>query len=265
MAKTLVTGATGFTGGALARRLVQRGEQVVAFVRSRDNAATLERMGVDCRVVDIKNREQVGDQFTGIDRVYHIAAAYRAEHADRDEFHWVNVEGTRHLLDAAVHARIRRFVHCSTVGVQGQIDDPPADEDYRFNPGDHYQQTKLEGELLARTYFSRGLPGTVVRPVGIYGPGDARFLKLVRGIDRGYFVMIGSGRTLYHMTYIDDLIDGILLAGTRKEGVGEAFTVAGERWTSIRELVDVIADVLGKSRPRLRVEMMPALPASRRF
>ena len=72
--KILVTGATGFTGGALARRLVQRGEQVVAFVRSRDNAATLVRMGVDCRVVDIKNREQVGDQFTGIDRVYHIAA-----------------------------------------------------------------------------------------------------------------------------------------------------------------------------------------------
>ena len=79
----------------------------------------------------------------------------------------------------------------------------------------------LVGELSALySAFARGLPGTVVRPVGIYGPGDTRFLKLFRAIARGRFAMIGSGRTLYHMTYVDDLLEGLLLAARHPAGVG---------------------------------------------
>lgn len=262
MGKTLVTGATGFTGSALCKRLVHDGEDVLAFVRSLHRAAPLEAIGVECRVVDIKSPEQINDNFHGVDRVYHIAAAWRTEHPDQDEFRLVNVEATRHLLDAAVRAGVRRFLHCSTVGVQGEIEDPPADEEYRFRPGDHYQETKLEGELLAREYFSRGLPGTVVRPVGIYGPGDTRFLKLFRPISRGYFVMIGSGRTLYHLTYIDDLVEGIVRAARQDGGLGEAFTIAGAEYTTIRELVDRIAFALGRSRPRLRIPFLPVFVAA---
>jgi nucleoside-diphosphate-sugar epimerase len=157
---------------------------------------------------------------------------------------------------------VTRFIHCSTVGVQGQIDDPPAAEDYRFAPGDHYQQSKLDGELLALEYAGRGLPLVVVRPVGIYGPGDLRFLKLFRSIHRGRFVMIGSGRSLYHLTYIDDLIDGFVLAGASPAAVGEVFTIAGPRYTTLRELVGMIADALGRPHPRLRVPFAPVYAAS---
>jgi nucleoside-diphosphate-sugar epimerase len=261
--KTLITGATGFTGGNLCRRLVKDGEQVVAFVspasiRGKGQIIQgLVSIGVECREVDIKLRDQVLTSFEDIGRVYHLAAAYRTEHACRDEFRLVNVEGTRNLLDAAKNGGVERFVHCSTVGVQGEIKDPPADEEYRFEPGDHYQESKLEGEQLARNYFREGLPGTVVRPVGIYGPGDTRFLKLFRAVNSGHFVMIGSGETLYHMTYIDDLVEGFVLCGRKAEALGEVFTIGGEGYGTINELVNQIADVLGKPHPRLRVPWTP--------
>jgi len=262
MSKILVTGATGFTGGHLCDRLIKDGEQVVAFVRETSNTDHLQKIGVECRVVDIRDPRSVRDNFYDIDRVYHIAAAWRSEHADREEFHRVNVVATQNLLEAAKSADIKMFVHCSTVGVQGDINDPPANEDYRFQPGDHYQETKLEGELLARQYFSNGLRGAVFRPVGIYGPGDTRFLKLFRPINKGTFVMIGSGKTLYHMTYIEDLVDGIILVGTREEAVGEVFTLGGDKYTTLLELVNAIADALGKPHPRWRVPFYPVFLAS---
>jgi nucleoside-diphosphate-sugar epimerase len=262
MAKILVTGATGFTGKALSRRLVEEGEEVVAFVRPTSNVRELEDLGVECLRVDIKNSKDVMDHFAGVGKVFHIAAAFRAEYADHDEFRRVNVEATRTLLDAAKRNGIRRFIHCSTVGVQGRIDHPPADEEYRFLPDDHYQKSKLEGELLARRYFSNGLPGVVVRPVGIYGPGDTRFLKLFKWISSGMFVMIGTGTTLYHLTYISDLVDGFVLCGKKDEALGEAFTIAGPNYTTIRELVDLIADVIGKPRPSRHVPFYPVYLAS---
>lgn len=257
MGRVLVTGATGFTGQALSRRLVAEGEQVVAFVRATSRTEPLEELGVECCRVDIRDGREVRMAFEPFDRVFHVAAAYRTEHAERDEFRRVNVEATRHLLEAAREVGVGRFVHTSTVGVQGEIQDPPADEQYRTRPGDHYQETKLEGERIALRHFAEGLSGTVVRPVGIHGPGDTRFLKLFRAIARGVFVMIGKGDVLYHLTYIDDLVDGFLLASRQPEALGQVFTIAGPEYTTIRELVNRIADLLGKPHPRLRVPLAP--------
>ncbi|MEJ5364720.1 MAG: NAD-dependent epimerase/dehydratase family protein [Desulfosoma sp.] len=257
MRKVVVTGATGFAGGMLCRRLVEGGAQIRAFVRSTSRKDTLEALGVECRVVDITNPEAVMDHCAGCTSVYHIAAAYRTELSDRAEFWRVNVDATRNLLEAAKRHNVKRFVHCSTAGVQGEITNPPANETYRYQPTDHYQTSKMEGELCALRYFADGLPGVVVRPVGIYGPGDTRFLKLFKPISKGWFVMIGSGDVLYHMTYIDDLIDGFLLAGTRDSALGQIFTLAGPQYTTVRELVDLIADVLHVPRPRWRVPLAP--------
>lgn len=262
MQKILVTGATGFTGQALCERLIKDGQQVTAFVRPSSNIDRLQEIGVHCVNTDITSGSDVDRNFTGFDLVYHIAAAYRTEHSTEDIFRQVNLEATRNLLEASKKNGIQRFIHCSTVGVQGEIDDPPADETYRFKPGDHYQESKKEGELLALQYFKEGLPGTVFRPVGIYGPGDTRFLKLFKPVSKGMFVMIGSGKVLYHMTYIDDLVDGIILCGTKPEALGEVFTLGGERYTTLRELVDLIAEVLGKNKTGIRIPYMPVYLAS---
>jgi nucleoside-diphosphate-sugar epimerase len=262
MGRILVTGATGLTGGALARRLARNGEHVVAWARSGSDVSRLDQRTIEVQTVDITDAAAVAAHFRDFDTVYHIAAVFREEPADRDVFRRVNVEATRHLLTAAAEHGVQRFVHCSTVGVHGEIEDPPADENYRFSPEDHYQRSKLEGELLAREFMERGLPVTVIRPTGIYGPGDRRFLKLFRAIDRRRFVFIGRGDSLYHMTHVDDLVDAFILAGTRPEAVGQVFTIGGADCPSIRQLVDGIADVLHRPRPRLHIPFVPVYWAS---
>jgi nucleoside-diphosphate-sugar epimerase len=254
--RVLVTGATGLTGGALCRRLAELGSNVAAFARPSSRVDALRALGVDVITLDVRDREQVLDAFPDVDVVYHIAAAYRAEHLDVGEFERVNVDATKYLLEAAAAKRVARFVHCSTVGVHGDIEEPPAEEDYRFAPHDYYQRSKLAGEMAAREYFEAGkLRGAIIRPAAIYGPGDTRFLKLFRAIDRGLFAMIGSGKTLYHMVYIDDLVQAFVLAGNgaSEDANGEAFIIGGPRYITIDELVATIADVLGRRKPRVRV------------
>lgn len=260
--KALVTGATGFTGSALCRRLVRDGWDVAAFVRSSSRKDHLEALGVMCIENDITDAESVRQTFPDTDVVFNIAAAYRTEHVDESIFERVNVDAARNLLEEAQRRGVRRFVHCSTVGVQGEIDDPPAAEDYRFKPGDHYQESKLAGEQLALEFAETGLEVTVVRPVGIYGPGDTRFLKLFKPVSRGYFLMIGSGNSLYHMTYIDDLVEGFVLAATRDEAVGEVFTIAGEKYTTLNDLVQLVADAVGVKRKEIHIPLKPVVWAA---
>ncbi len=261
--RVLVTGATGFTGSHLARKLVARGARVTAFARASSHTQELADLGVEVRTVDIRDWADVARHMETFDRVYHIAAAFRTQHADMKEFRRVNVDATGHLLEAARDQGVRRFVHCSTVGVQGEIENPPATEEHPFRPGDPYQTTKLEGEMLAREAMDAGsMEVTVVRPVGIYGPGDRRFLKLFRPISRRRFVMIGSGEVLYHLTYVEDLVEGILLAGEQAAAPGEVFTLGGARYTTLNELTRLIADALEVPPPRVRIPYAPVHLAS---
>lgn len=257
--QVLVTGATGFTGGHLARKLVQKGYLVTCLVRSGRNDEALEKIG--CRIVrgDLTRPDILKEAVRGMGAVYHIAALYREENVPRRLFRDINVEGTRNLLEASRSAGVKRFIHCSTVGVQGEIADPPATEEAPYNPGDAYQESKMEGEKLALDYSkSLGFPVVVFRPVGIYGPGDRRFLKLFRYVRYG---MLGSGEVLYHLTYIDDLIDGIILAGTVPGIEGEIFTLAGERYTTLNELFQIIAEVLGVKGSRRHYPVWPMYAA----
>lgn len=267
----VVTGATGFTGGRLVRRLVREGRRVTALVRpdpdgrKRRRSTVLELEGVTAVDCDLTSREDVQRAFRAAaapDVVYHVAAAFRQQHADFDYFRRANVEATRYLVDSALETGAPRFVHCSTVGVQGEIDDPPADEDYRVKPGDVYQQSKLEGERVALAGLDRGLPVAVIRPVGIYGPGDHRFLKLFRAIVQRKMIVVGSGDTLYHLTHVDDVVQGLLLAGRVDTAVGEAFTIAGERYTTLNELFAIIADAADVPPPKIRIPYRPMFVAA---
>ncbi|HHS14091.1 MAG TPA: NAD-dependent epimerase/dehydratase family protein [bacterium] len=241
----LVTGVTGFTGGHLARYLLNKGRCVRGLALPGIDTNDLEKDGIEIIAGDLTKPDTLKRAIRGVDRVYHIAAVYREQDVPRKHFFEVNVGGTRNLLEVAKGEGVGRVIHCSTVGVQGEIADPPATEETPCSPGDYYQESKLEGERLALEYAKAGLPLVVFRPVGIYGPGDDRFLKLFRFIQKGKFRMLGSGRVLYHLTYIDDLVEGIYLVGQKPNIEGEIFTLAGDRYTTLNELVAVIAEVLG--------------------
>jgi nucleoside-diphosphate-sugar epimerase len=257
----LVTGANGFTGSYLCKHLAERGDNVRALVRATSKLDLLKNLDVELVYGDLANGaidNALAAKLKGVEVVYHIAATYRTEGVPKKYFWQVNVEGTRHILEAARRANVARFVHCSTVGVQGEIKNPPATEEAPYRPGDVYQESKMEGEQLARRFFQEHrLPGVVVRPVGIYGPGDTRFLKLFKFIYNRKFRMLGSGRVLYHLTYVEDLARGIILAGEKTQALGEVFTIGGKEYLTLSELVARIARILDVPVPRKRLPVWP--------
>jgi len=262
MSRTVfVTGANGFTGSYVCKHLVQRGDHVRALVRKTSKLDLLKNVDVEFVYGDLANgatADTLARSLKGVDVIYHIAAVYRTEGVPKKYFWEVHVDGTRALLEAAARANVSRFVHCSTVGVQGEIKNPPATEDAPYAPGDLYQESKVDGEKLARKFFQEHqLPGVVVRPVGIYGPGDTRFLKLFKFIYNGKFRMLGNGKVLYHLTHVDDLARGILLAGEKKEALGEVFTIGGEGYLTLAELVERVARALNVSVPRKSFPVWP--------
>jgi nucleoside-diphosphate-sugar epimerase len=258
--RVLVTGATGFTGGHLARHLRHSGHEVAALVRpaSISRADRLAAEGIDVREGDLTDAAAVRRATAGCDAVYHIAATYREAGQSDAAYTRINVEGTRHVLEGALASGVRRVVHCSTGGVHGHIEHPPANENAPFAPGDVYQRTKLQAEQLASRFGrERGLEVVVARPIGIYGPGDLRFLKMFRGIARGRFPMLGSGKIFYHLTYIDDLVRGFQLCGEVPAAAGRTYILAGPRYTTLQELVTLVAAELGVGPPRVHLPVWP--------
>lgn len=258
-----VTGATGFVGGALCEALVASGAHVTALVRTRSRTEALDALGVRKVVGDLRDRASFASALSGVDVLYHIAAAFREARLPDETYHDVNVTGTKNVIEAAAERGVRRVVHCSTIGVHGDTGRTPVDEDSPFSPPDYYCQSKLDGELLARELFTTlGVEGAVFRPVGVYGPGDTRFLKLFRSIRRGRFRMIGSGETLYHLTYVEDLCRGIRMCGEHAAAAGEVFILGGEGPVTLNEWVAEIARVVGGRIPPRHVPLAPVMLAA---
>lgn len=258
MERVLVTGATGFTGSHLVRHLVADGASVRIVARDGAKALAMLPAGIDICTGDITDPAVVERAMDGVSVVYHLAAAFREPGLPDSRYREVHVDATLRLLEAS-HARgVRRFVHCSTIGVHSHIADPPADETWPHTPGDIYQSTKSEGEIAALDFHrTRGLPLTVIRPAGIYGPGDMRLLKLFRAVARRRFVMLGSGRVYFHMVHVRDLVKGMQLAANNDDAIGEVFILGGEEYCTLNELVRRIARAAGVAPPRLRLPVSP--------
>lgn len=254
----LVTGGAGFTGSHLVRALVADGHSVRVIARNAARARDILPAEVELIEGDITNPDVVARAMQGMQVVHHLAAAYREANIPDQRYREVHVDATRLLLQAAQAENVRRFVHCSTVGVHSHIATPPADESWPHTPGDVYQATKSEGELLALSFQrEHGLPVTVVRPVAIYGPGDLRLMKLFRMVARRRFVILGSGDVFLHMVHVDDLVQGLRLAAESESAVGEVFIIGGDEYASLNELSARIAAIYGVPAPRLHLPVWP--------
>ena len=260
----LVTGAAGFTGGHLARWLAARGTRVRALVRDPARAPGLDAERIDVVQGDLKDRSSLVRAMAGVDVVYNVAALYRTAGLPDAEYHAVNAAAVRTIVEAAREQRVGRVVQCSTVGVHGDVEHPPANEDAPLRPGDVYQETKLEGERLGREAADRtGVEFVVARPSGIYGPGDRRLFKVFGAAARGRFVMLGSGRIFYHVTYVEDVCEGLRLCGTTPAAAGRTYIIAGTEIPRLEDLIRISAEITGASpRPRVRLPVWPAWVAA---
>lgn len=258
-----ITGGTGFIGSRMALNFLERGHQVriIGLINNpaeQDNAAKLEKAGAELCLVSVTDRENLGPALTGVDFVFHLAAAQHEANAPDQLFYDVNVTGTENMLSAAVAAGVRRFVHGSTIGIYGDGGRQVLDERSRPNPANIYGVTKLKGEEMVAAYAAQ-IPTVIVRISETYGPGDRRLLKLFRGTRKNRFFMIGRGDNLHHLVYIDDLIEGFWLAATVEEAVGETFILTGKEPVTTNEMVRQIAAAVGSPFPRLRLPLTPFL------
>lgn len=251
--RVAVSGGTGFLGSHLVKRFEVDGHSVAALLRDPEKASGLPPE-TDRVVGDIAAAEPVRRLVSEADLVIHTVSNFRVASGPPESYRRINVEGTRNLLQAAIDAGVRRFVHCSTIGVHGDVAVTPGDENAPYNPGDLYQETKLEAEQLVRS--RAGTSGTeivVVRPCSMYGPGDLRMLKMFRMLAKGRFFKVGPCRENFHAGYIEDVAEGFVRAATTPGIDGEVFIVGGEGFLPLDEYIDTAARVVGALPPKVRV------------
>lgn len=228
------------------------------MVRAPAAARSLSAEGITIVSGDLARPESLPHAVKDIDVVYNIAALYRQAGLRDSVYYQVNATAVGQLIEASASAGVRRVVHCSTVGVHGDIEHPPAGEDAPLRPGDVYQESKLEGERIARQAATRtGMQLSIARPSGIYGPGDRRLLKLFRGVARRKFVILGDGEIFYHLTYIDDLVEGFRLCGEVPQAAGQTYILAGGEVPTLNEFTKLIAADANVPPPTLHLPVWP--------
>jgi nucleoside-diphosphate-sugar epimerase len=245
--RILVTGGSGFVGSHLVRRLLARGHEVSSLDRSPGLFdEELRSLGADMQTGSVTDAAAVDRAAAGREVVYHLASPF-GDILEPDAAYWaIEVEGTRTVLEAARRHAVRRVVHCSTQGVHGIITEPPGDEDSPIAPRDYYCFSKAEGEKVVRTYMAQGMDIVIVRPTSVYGPGDIRgWLKLYRMVAKGWFLMIGDGRTYNHPVYVENLVDLFELVSVAPRAKGRTYLAGDEEPVTLSQLVSSVAAAAG--------------------
>ena len=258
MNKYLVTGAGGFTGSYLVDALIKKGSSVRALVRKEEQVSKLKAKGVETILGDIKSEDDLKRATEGIFGVFHIAALFRQAGLPDSEYIAVNRDAVDTLFKVSVQNGVKRIVHCSTGGVHSGVKNPPITEETPYYPGDRYQDTKLQGELIAQEWFKSGkIKGAIIRPAMVYGPGDTRTLKLFKMISKGRFFYVGNGQAEVHWIDVRDLAQSFILAMENESLAGDIFVIAGERVFALKEFCSLVACLLNVRPPWLHIPVVP--------
>jgi nucleoside-diphosphate-sugar epimerase len=262
--KVLVTGGTGFTGSHLTRRMLDRGYEVVVL----DNQKGLFdeefiRRGAKIIYGTVTDEKALDEALEGVEVVHHLAAAFRKVNMADRVYSEVNQGGMRKLLETAQRKGVRKVVYCSTQGVHGNIENPPGDENSPIKPEDYYQFSKHQGELVAKEFMDKGMDITILRPTALYGPGDpGRFLMMYKWVFRGVFPFFGNGKVFYHPVYVENFVDAHELAAEKPAAKGQTYIIADSKYYYIKDIVAMIAEVMGKKCKFLHLPFAPLYAAA---
>ena len=258
--KYFVTGATGFVGGVLAKKLREAGHEVNASVRSPEKAKDLQALGVKLFKGDVTDKESMREAMTGVDGVYHVAGWYKVGTRDKSGGVQVNINGTRNVLELMQELKIPKGVYTSTLAINSDTKGVLADEKYHFT-GEHiseYDRTKAEAHKLADEFIAKGLPLTIVQPGLIYGPGDTSTVRTnLLDLLKGRLPALPS-QTAYCWAHVDDIVTGHILA-MEKGKTGESYIICGEPHSAV-DAFTLAAKTAGKRAPiTVPYQMMKAM------
>jgi nucleoside-diphosphate-sugar epimerase len=251
--RVFLTGGTGFIGSAVARRLRDRGDDVVALVRTPAKATALSVAGVELVPGDLSSEAPIAEALASCDAAVHAAAVYEVgiPSSAKPAMYAANVDGTRHVLEAALAAGVSKAVYVSTVGAFGNTHGQIVDETYRHprtSYTSYYEETKVEAHDIALELAGRGLPVVIVQPGGVYGPGDTSVLGgNMERIARGTAPLLPFPDLGMTMVHRDDVAEGILEA-LDKGRPGEAYVLTGEA-VRVRDLAERVSSIAGKRGP----------------
>ena len=260
----LVTGANGFVGSTLCRKLAQRGDVVRGLVRVTSDLSLLAGIPVRLVIGALDAPPSLEEATRDIDLVYHVAGA-ATDWGTLEEFRQVNVEGTRNLLQASIQNHVQRFVYVSSAAIHGFTDHQDMDERSPQPPTIFpYCQSKREAEALALAVHSQGrIEVTIIRPGDVYGPGDRVALLKTSGLlEAGKLATVGSGDKLGAFTYVENLADALILAGITEKAAGEVYIITDGIKLTWRAYLEKLASELGVPGPRLRVNPKLAYAAA---
>lgn len=255
----LLTGATGFLGGALVRRLLCSGNRVKVLVRSPSKGRTLAEQGAEVVLGSITDIAALRGAVRDSDVIYHLAGRLFVPGIPATVYRTTHVDGTRLLLACCTESSgLKRLIHCSTTGVLGVTGEQPAAEDAPIRPTNVYEETKAEAELAVREHCREGLPAVIARPGLVYGPGDLHLLQFFKAVLHRRFRPIGRETVWLHPIYIDDLTEALIRCGAREEAIGECFHLAGREPASLATLAEEIALAAGIRVPAGHIPMRAA-------
>ncbi len=242
--KAIVTGATGFIGSHLAAALVREGFNVKCLVRTTSNLRYLEELNVKLIEGDCADGQSLVNAVKGVDYVFHLAGLTKA--CSEEDYYNANVKGTENIIKAVVENNpdIKRFVYLSSLAAAGpSLDGKPLKEDCELMPVSLYGKTKLEGEKIVTAHMGK-IPVTVIRPPAVYGPRDGDLLVFFKMVKSG--IVPYWGKCYYSFLYVEDLINGIILAALNKEAAGEIFFLTDGNIYSSDDIIEAISDALRK-------------------
>ncbi len=252
--KAFVTGGNGFIGERLVKRLRDRGDDVVALVRSKEKGKKLEQMGATLVEGDLSSSDAIHAAVKGCDSAFHVAAVYKVgiPGKEHEAMYDANVRGTERVLDAAFQAGVSRIVYVSTINVFGNTGGEVVDESYE-RPGDdylsYYDETKYLSHQVAMDRIGKGVPVVIVQPGGVYGPGDhSEVGNVIDQTANGKLKALPFAGLGLNLVYVDDVADGILLAYDKGK-IGESYVLGGEIAT-MRKMVDKTAEIAGRKPPK---------------
>lgn len=246
--KTLVTGAAGFIGSHLVEVLLERGDEVRAFVRPDEDTWRLQPCShLELFHGDLTDTIALKGAVRGVERVYQLAAK-TGPWGKEQSYRAINVQGVADLVYAAMEAGVRRIVHTSSITVYGHRLSGVVTEDYPYHAENNpYSRTKIAGEkLLLNLVKQEGAPIVIVRPAWVYGPRDsASFSRFVSLVESGKGRIIGTGNNVIPIVYVRDVVQGLIKAGDAGDQVvGRAYTLADDRRVTQVEYLNTIADTL---------------------
>jgi dihydroflavonol-4-reductase len=251
--RIFITGATGFIGTHLIRKLAMKGHELHCLARRNSITRQIEEVGASIVIGDVTDRDSLIEGMRKCDWVANLANIYTFWEPDKSIYRKVNVEGTRNVMESALETGVSKVLHVSTSLIFGRPADIPFHEDSPVGPVrfSEYAQTKYEGDLIAWELFEKkGLPLVVIYPGMVVGPGNTRYgAQLVRNLIEQRMPVRGLEKPVNGMSHVTDVAEVIVRALEKEDNIGEKYLVGQQ--ISMGEFNRLVSDISGVPMPKI--------------